>query len=485
MSASRLSLARQASRAQLKARVAIDGPTGAGKTWTALEWATSLAGDGGRIIVLDTEHGSAEWYSDSFTYEVVTWAPPYTPSELAATINEAQGPYDVIVVDSFSHFWEGEGGTRDIVDAAAERARGNSFAGWKVGTPALRHLIDSILAADAHVICTMRSKMEYVLEQDERGRQVPKKVGLAPVMRQGVEYEFTLIADMDLEHRMMVTKSRCPALSDQVFQPHRAVDGARLFLDWLDSGEKPIGQADADRLAAALNEAGQEARKAWLDRFNVRPTALPESRLDEANAFVATMGELSPTNDDPGPEPPPDDGGPGGNGQGSGGSADREAVDTNTPAPPGADGAGMDSPPEPAKSEPVPEAGAGAGEGPAVTGRTRPAVTPKQVGTKASLVWKAEYDAAPRGAKTRIVDRLRHALIYAQTGGEKASANACTPDELGQVYQRLEDIAAGRLTYEIQHGDDGGVTWISASGKRTTVMWAEAEMTDRDAGEAA
>lgn len=285
---SRFSQARKASRTQLKARVALDGPSGAGKTYTAIEWGQVLQGPDGRTLVIDTEHGSAEWYSDRWDYDVLTWTPPYVPGELAATIREAAAKYEVVVVDSFSHFWEGEGGTRDIADAAAERSMGgNSFAGWKVATPALRHLIDTVLGAEAHVICTMRSKMEYVLEQDERtGKTKPKKIGLAPVMRQGVEYEFTLIGDLDLEHRLVVTKSRCSALADQVVQPGRAGDAARQFLDWLDDGEKPIGPAEAAAIADALNAAGQDARKAWLDTFGVKPAALPESRVDEAEAFV-------------------------------------------------------------------------------------------------------------------------------------------------------------------------------------------------------
>lgn len=304
MSRSRLTLARQASRAQLKARVAIDGPTGSGKTWTALEWAFILGGDDARVLVIDTERGSAEWYSDQFPpYTVVTWTPPYDPGELAATIADAGPRYDVIVTDSLSHFWEGEGGTQDIADAAARRdSGGNRFAGWKVATPALRHLVDTLLGVDAHVIATMRSKMEYVLTEDDRGKKKPQKVGMAPVMRQGVEYEFTLIADMDLEHRMVVTKSRCSAVADQVAEPHRAGEIARTFQKWLDAGERAIGEADAQAIAAVLNEAGKDARAAWLDRFGVKPTQLPESRLAEATEFVEGLAPISQTESDPTPE---------------------------------------------------------------------------------------------------------------------------------------------------------------------------------------
>lgn len=100
-------------------------------------------------------------------------------------------------------------------------------------------------------------------------------------------------------------------------------------------------------------------------------------------------------------------------------------------------------------------------------------ITARYVAKRSSEVFKSEYDAAPRGDKTKVVTRLRHALVYAQTGGAKAAASDCDNDELLRVSQRLDDIAQGRLTYEAEHSDAGGVTWILGSGKRVTVMWAE------------
>ena len=304
---SRLAQARQATRRQLKARVAFDGPSGSGKTWTSLEWATVLA-DGGRILVIDTEHGSASLYSDVFTFEVITWAPPYDPGELADTIRDAGGDgYAVIVVDSLSHFWEGEGGTLDIVDAAAQKARGNTFAGWKAGTPALRHLVDTILACPMHVLATMRAKTEYVLEVDSKGKQAPKKVGMAPVMRAGIEYEFTLVGDLDLDHRVSITKSRCSALADVLVQPGRAGDAARQFLDWLAAGEEaePAPPTEREVQAAVLELCDgnrQLANQAW------REAALPAMRdgltLDAirgaVEAWINTPMDVASDPDGPG-----------------------------------------------------------------------------------------------------------------------------------------------------------------------------------------
>lgn len=287
---SRLNSARKASRTQLKARVALDGPTGAGKTFTALEWAIALQGEGGTTLMIDTEGGSGEWYSDKWTYDALRWEPPYGPGELADTLKDAQSEYDVTIIDSLSHFWEGEGGTLEIVDAAAAKSKGNTYAGWKVGTPALRHLIDTIQHCDMHVIVTMRSKMDYVLTQGKDGKQRPEKVGMAPVMRAGIEYEFTLIGDLDLDHQLAITKSRCSALADKVFQPGRAGDAAGLFLDWLNDGEPLADRSAVEALIDSFNaipegEARNKAKKEFVEAFG-RPERLSVSGLETASGWA-------------------------------------------------------------------------------------------------------------------------------------------------------------------------------------------------------
>lgn len=286
----------KATRAQLKARVAFAGPTGSGKTWTALEWATVLAGEG-RIAYVDTERGSAALYADRFDFDVMAFDPPYDPGRLADILKAAEAHgYDVVVVDSLSHFWEGEGGTRDIADAAAARSGGNSFAGWKDATPKLRHLIDVMLGLDAHFIGTMRSKMEYVLEQNERGRTAPRKVGLAPVMRQGVEYEFTLVGDIDLDHRIAITKSRCDRLADELVQPGRADEAAKVFADWLGEGEPLATKAEVDALVGRIGAMPDEVRKACKAAFVEEigsPQSLRQAQLEAAGVLVARFEDLA------------------------------------------------------------------------------------------------------------------------------------------------------------------------------------------------
>lgn len=231
-----------------KARVSLAAPAGGGKTFTALTLAVELA-EGGDIIVIDTERRSASLYADEFTFKTIAWEPPYDPRELASLLAELGQTFAVIVVDSLSHFWMGEGGTLDIVDAAAARARGNSYAGWKDGTPAQAQMVDAMLNSPAHVIVTMRSKTEYVLE-NRNGKSVPVKVGMAPVQRDGIEYEFTVTADLDIDHRLLVGKTRCSALSGKTYAPGRAGEMGKALADWL-NGAPPAPPSTTTRSQTA------------------------------------------------------------------------------------------------------------------------------------------------------------------------------------------------------------------------------------------
>lgn len=341
-----MALFQPAVKAKLKARVAIDGPTGSGKTWTALQWARILAGPDGRIGLVDTENRSAAYYAPTPGAEVQRvnwWDPPYEFGHLPAVApydprvlrqliraaGEELGPDGVLVIDSLTHFWNGEGGTLDVVDDAASRS-GNSFTGWKEGTPAQRGMLDAIIHASCHVIVTMRSKMEYVLEErDSGGRktQVPRKVGMAPEQRAGVEYEFTVVADMDLEHRLVVSKSRCDVIADKVAPKGRSAEVAQEFAAWLDTGVTPIDDDTAAGIVARIVAVPDEATRGELKRmFNAEfglvahltTDKLPavEAWLDSALAPFASAATAEPpavpaeTAGSAAPEPVAEPGGP-------------------------------------------------------------------------------------------------------------------------------------------------------------------------------
>jgi hypothetical protein len=224
-----------ATKHQSKLRLAIIGPSGSGKTYSALGIATGLA-QGGRIAVVDTERGSASLYADHFKFDVLT-LDSFSPLAYVEAIEEAEkAGYAVIVIDSLSHAWASKGGALEMVNIEAARSQSkNSYTAWRNVTPIQDKMIDSIIGCKVHIICTMRSKMEYVMEKDEKGKTNIRKVGLQPIQREGLDYEFTLCGDIDQDHKLIISKSRCPAFADAVIEKPGA-QFAEGLLAWLNDG---------------------------------------------------------------------------------------------------------------------------------------------------------------------------------------------------------------------------------------------------------
>ena len=232
------SMFKKAERKRVKGRIAIEGPTGSGKTFTALSVAQDLAKHyGEKVAVIDTERESASIYADMFAFDVVELDTFSVQNYIAAINAAADAGYGVLVIDSLSHAWAGKGGVLEAVDQAAKRMKNpNSYMAWRQGTTIQEDLIESILRYPGHVIVTMRSKMDYVQDKDKDGKTVIRKIGMAPVQRDGLEYEFTIVGDMDVDHNLVITKSRCAELADQVFpKPGKNFTGP--LIAWLDGGK--------------------------------------------------------------------------------------------------------------------------------------------------------------------------------------------------------------------------------------------------------
>lgn len=243
-----MSMFKPATREQLKARIALDAPTGGGKTYTGLAFAFALAGPNGRVCVIDTENRSASKYV-GYAPHGIPWQfqvcdlKHFAPSTYTAAIREAANcGFDVVLIDSLSHAWEGVGGALDQVDKKAAQ-NGNSFTAWKDVTPQHREMIEAILSFPGHVIAAMRTKMEYVLEEitNASGKKVmsPKKVGLAPIQRQGMEYEFDIVCDLDTDHMLKVSKTRCPEI-DGMIVSKPGPEFMSPVIKWLNEGAVPM-----------------------------------------------------------------------------------------------------------------------------------------------------------------------------------------------------------------------------------------------------
>ena len=267
-----MSIFHKATKTQKRLRLSLYGVSGSGKTYSALALAKGL---GGKVALIDTERGSASAYANLFTFDTLEMPPPYTPAAYVAAIKAAETEgYDICIIDSLTHAWSGAGGALEMVDNAAKRnSGGNSYAAWRDVTPEHNKLIDAIIGSKCHIIATMRSKAEYVLEVNERGKSVPKKKGMAPIQRDGMEYEFDVVAEMTSDNEMVIQKTRCPELAGQVIAKPNGATSATLRA-WLTDGA-PIPAAIVEphpNFAPALTIERMNAAYAAADWLVAHPT---------------------------------------------------------------------------------------------------------------------------------------------------------------------------------------------------------------------
>lgn len=228
---------RPATKERSRARVALMGVSGSGKTWTGLALAHGLAA-GQPFAVIDTERGSASKYVgiNGVQFDALQMY-RYDPRDLVKALGAAaKAGYAAVLIDSLSHFWKGTDGTLEQVDRAKARFGGNSFGGWKEGTPMQNQMIDALLTYPGHVVATMRSHTEWVLETNERGKREPVAKGTRAEQRRGVEYEFDLVGSLDIDNTLTFLKSRCPALHRQVIETPDGGEVAKRLLEWLEDG---------------------------------------------------------------------------------------------------------------------------------------------------------------------------------------------------------------------------------------------------------
>lgn len=224
---------KKATKTQSRARIALIGPSGSGKTMTALRLATGL---GDKIALIDTERGSASKYAHRFDFCALDLETFHPQNYIDAIHAAAEAGFEVLVIDSLSHAWAGPGGALELVDKAAKKSQsGNSYTAWRDVTPLHNALLDAILRAPLHIIATLRAKTEYAMEKDDRGKTVPRKIGLAPIFRDNSEYEFDIVADIDADHNMIISKSRCEALDGGMFNK-AGEEVAEQIKAWLTDG---------------------------------------------------------------------------------------------------------------------------------------------------------------------------------------------------------------------------------------------------------
>ena len=265
----------RAQRAQVKLRIALQAVSGGGKTATSLLLAKGMVAELGRrgklpahlechIGVVDTERDSASLYAHLVDFDTIPVGPPYTVERYlkALTMLERAG-YSVIIMDQITHEWTGEGG----ILAQVANARGaNDFAKWNGPSQDHERFIDRILNSPAHVICTMRSKTEYALEEKEiKGvmKKVPTRIGLQARQREGTEFEFTTVLDLAAG----TNAATCHKDRTELFKVGETIgrmgaDWGTRFIEWVYTATRPgavQAEARAEDQCVAVSEAGVRA----------------------------------------------------------------------------------------------------------------------------------------------------------------------------------------------------------------------------------
>jgi hypothetical protein len=296
----------KAMRRKAKLRLALTGPSGAGKTYSALQIAVGI---GGKIALIDTEKGSASLYSHLAEFDVLELNPPYAPERFIEAIKAAEDTgYDILIIDSITHEWSGVGGCLELVDEVARaRYKGNSWSAWNDITPRHRNFLDAMLRSPMHIIATARSKTETA-QTEENGRKKVVKLGMKAEQRDGVEYEFTTVLDIVHDgHYAVATKDRTGLFTDadpKLITP----ETGKTLLDWLESGEvadtpPPVGMDEgtvADHLAvindaATLDELKARFEKAYESAKAVKDKASADkfTAAKDARKIILTTKEPS------------------------------------------------------------------------------------------------------------------------------------------------------------------------------------------------
>lgn len=284
---------KKATKAKAKLRAAIFSPSGGGKSFTSLRIATGMiqAGVPGRIGAIDTENGTLSKYSDRFDFDVCDLEDYTIEGYMAAMKDAAKAGYGILIIDSGSHAWQEL--LEEVDKLAMTKYSGNSFSAWSEGAPKQRKLVNAILTYPGHVIWTMRSKTEWLTDKDKNGKMRPVRVGLAPEQGKGIEFEFDILIEMNVDHVARIIKDRSGKFQDKIINKPDEEFGAEL-LAWLnDGGEEAKATRDQIfSIAKLCNDSGLHNGKIIAVLSHIIKRQIESSKdltQTEATACITTL----------------------------------------------------------------------------------------------------------------------------------------------------------------------------------------------------
>jgi len=220
-----------AEKKKVKLKIGLSAASGFGKTYSALLLAKGICGDWSKIAVIDTENSSASLYSDLGRYNTIDLKPPFSPERYIEAIDMCEkAGIEVIICDSITHEWDGEGGCLQIADSL-----GGRFQDWGKVTPRHSKFINKILQTNCHFITTVRRKQDY--EMIKQGNKTTvQKVGTKEVTREGFEYELTTNFEIVNDNHLVKTSKDRTGLFDNKPEFVITEETGKMLIDWANSG---------------------------------------------------------------------------------------------------------------------------------------------------------------------------------------------------------------------------------------------------------
>lgn len=301
---------KKAARGQAKLRIGISGPSGSGKTYSGLLMSRGLATDWSKVLLIDSENGSGELYSNLGSYNVITLTAPFSPEKYIEAIHAAEDAgMEVILIDSASHEWDGKGGCLEINEnLASAKFKGNTWAAWSDTTPRHQNFITAIVSSSCHIVTTQRSKTDVIQTEDKK----IKKVGMKDIQREGFEYELTTNFNIDREkHLAIASKDRTELFIDQDPFLISQKTGETL-IEWNNAGVvKPQEETGSERRAAqailsqktkimaqlktlAIDTSSIESCTTWVKQLAILDL-IPENYAEIINRFDIIIQERKQT----------------------------------------------------------------------------------------------------------------------------------------------------------------------------------------------
>lgn len=242
-----------------KLRILLEAPAGGGKTYSALLLAKAL---GKKVAVIDTEKGSASLYDKLIDFDVCELEPPYSPNNYIMTINEAEkAGYDVLIIDSISHEWSGKGGCLEI-----QQQLGGRFQDWAQVTPKHTKFIETILQSNMHIIATARTKSDWAMDLNEKGKVSPTKVGLKTEQRDGLDFEFTTVFRLNQNHVATSSKDRTGLFDD--YDEVITERTGQMFVEWLNDSVTTLQKPSSNN--KVVEEKEDATTEDFIEEFKTR-----------------------------------------------------------------------------------------------------------------------------------------------------------------------------------------------------------------------